>query len=170
MLNENLGTLLLLLSIYYADMPVEGQYPTDPSNLSSLTENGKYLTSILVPVVQQRHHHRPCHLPYSVPAPITARPPSSRPALDNPARAEGVYFYDLTMPTTWGQIYVYCTHMKAGTFWLSYISTAIIDVHASNKGCFVPNGRQYLIAFAYLSHIKAAGYATYFESLPGIQL
>lgn len=117
-LKGNLGTLRNALSIYYADM--EGQYPTDPSNLSSLTENGKYLTSIPVPVVPDYH---PPALPPSV---FSAGAYNSASAFfaaspGEPSAAYWVYFYDLTMPTTWGQIYVYCTHTDTrGTFWSSY--------------------------------------------------
>lgn len=97
----NLGSMRSALSIYYGDM--EGLYPTD---MSSLTVSGKYLTA--VPNTQTADYH-----------------PDSSAEIDStsgPMSDSGGWFYN-SSPTgpNFGSTFVNCSHTDtSGTTWTAY--------------------------------------------------
>jgi general secretion pathway protein G len=95
----NLGSIRGALSIYYGDM--EGQYPSD---MTSLTINGKYLASI--PTAKAPNYHGDTTLISNVTA----------------ANDAGGWAYNNTVGNAnFGNIWVNCTHTDTkGTIWTAY--------------------------------------------------
>jgi general secretion pathway protein G len=95
----NLGAIRSSLSIYYGDL--EGQYPSD---LASLTINGKYLTT--VPMAKAPNYH------------------SDRSVAVQQAASDdggGWLYNNINTDANFGTVWVNCTHTDTkGSIWTSY--------------------------------------------------
>ena len=95
----NLGSIRGALSIYYGDM--EGQYPSD---LASMTVNGKYLSAI--PIGKAPNYHGDTSMTSNVTA-----------AND----AAGWAYNNVVGNANFGSIWVNCTHTDTkGSVWTTY--------------------------------------------------
>jgi len=131
-----LGVLRGALSIYYADMedvPPLGCYslPCVGTGLDALTVNGKYLTSLPIPMVPDYHttttldNLEPGSLWENITGGVSlsAFPwPAFDPSAASPANtAYWAYFGDNLQLATWGLVVVCCCHTDSkGTSWSSY--------------------------------------------------
>ncbi|MDE2292510.1 MAG: type II secretion system protein [Elusimicrobia bacterium] len=98
----NLGALRSALTIYYGDM--DGTYPSDPS---SLTIGGKYLSSIPTAKTPNYHNDSSTIILGSVETGITD--------------VGGWIYDDAPGDATYGGIYVNCTHTDTkGSTWAGY--------------------------------------------------